>query len=232
MEIFITGVSRGIGFETLRRFAADKGNRIFALSRNIQAINGLIDQYGSDRIIPIRADLSSGDFSGVVNTLETAACDHLDVVIHNAGTLIKKPFEQLTSGDWETTYRTNIIGPAMLTASMRRWLGGHRHTHLIMIGSVGGITGSSKFPGLTAYSSSKGALGIFAECLAAEFTGRNISVNCLALGAVQTEMLSEAFPGYRAPAGAADTAGFIHDFALNGWKHLNGVTVPVRKSNP
>jgi NAD(P)-dependent dehydrogenase (short-subunit alcohol dehydrogenase family) len=72
---------------------------------------------------------------------------------------------------------------------------------------MGGIQGSLKFPGLAAYSSSKGAVITLSE-LAEEYKEQGIAFNVLALGSVQTEML-EAFPGYQAPISAEGMAQYI-----------------------
>ena len=97
---------------------------------------------------------------------------------------------------------------------------------------MGGVQGSSKFAGLSAYSSSKSALSGLTECLAEELKEKNISVNCLALGAVQTEMLSKAFPGYKAPLQPKQMANFIVDFALTGHQYFNGKIIPVSSTTP
>ena len=104
--------------------------------------------------------------------------------------------------------------------------------HVVIIGSMGGLQGSKKFPGLSAYSAAKGALAILTECLAEEWKQVGISVNCLCLGAVNTEMLDEAFPGYKAPVNAADMARFIGDFALSAHDFMNGRILPVALSDP
>jgi 3-oxoacyl-[acyl-carrier protein] reductase len=88
-------------------------------------------------------------------------------------------------------------------------------SHIVNIGSMGGFQGSAKFPGLSVYSSSKSAVAGFSECLAEELKEQKIAVNCLALGAAQTEMLGEAFPGYEAPVSAHQMAQYIADFSLN-----------------
>jgi NAD(P)-dependent dehydrogenase (short-subunit alcohol dehydrogenase family) len=97
---------------------------------------------------------------------------------------------------------------------------------------MGGVQGSSKFPGLSAYSSSKGATVILTELLAEEFKKTGPAFNSLALGAVQTEMLEEAFPGYQAPLNAAQMAEYIVDFALNGHQFYNGKVLPISSSTP
>ena len=105
-------------------------------------------------------------------------------------------------------------------------------SHVVNISSIGGIGGSSKFPGLSAYSSSKGALNILTEMLAEEFKDKGISFNTLALGAVQTEMLEEAFPGYEANISSSEMANFIYKFSLEGNNFFNGKIIPVSNTNP
>ena len=89
-----------------------------------------------------------------------------------------------------------------------------------------------KFPGLAAYSSSKGAVITLSELLAEEYKEQQISFNVLALGAVQTEMLEEAFPGYKAPVSASEMADYIFNFALNGNKFYNGKILQVSSTTP
>ena len=84
-------------------------------------------------------------------------------------------------------------------------------SHVVNISSIGGLANTSKFPGLSAYSSSKGALNILTEMLAEEYKETSIKFNTLALGAVQTEMLEEAFPGYNAPISPNEVSKFIFD---------------------
>jgi NAD(P)-dependent dehydrogenase (short-subunit alcohol dehydrogenase family) len=97
---------------------------------------------------------------------------------------------------------------------------------------MGGVQGSAKFPGLAAYSSSKGALITLTELLAEEFKQTGPSFNVLALGAVQTEMLEEAFPGYKAPLTATQMAQYIIDFSLTGNTFYNGKVLEVSSSTP
>jgi NAD(P)-dependent dehydrogenase (short-subunit alcohol dehydrogenase family) len=70
------------------------------------------------------------------------------------------------------------------------------------------------------------------ECLALELSDDKISVNALALGAVQTEMLSQAFPGYQAPLQASDMASFVSWFLTKGDRFFNGKILPVALSTP
>lgn len=232
MNVLITGASEGIGYETALRFAAIKDNKVFAIARRADKLRKLASENKEGNIIPVVMDIAGYDAGELIKILKREKVTHIDVLIHNAGYLVNRKFEDLTAEDWEAVYRVNVIGVAMLTRGVINFLGGDAFTHVVMIGSVGGLQGSSKFPGLSAYSSSKGAVSILAEVLAEEFAGRNVFVNCLALGSVQTEMLKKAFPGYTAKTTATEISDFIYEFGRNGWRYFNGKTVPVSTTNP
>jgi NAD(P)-dependent dehydrogenase (short-subunit alcohol dehydrogenase family) len=104
--------------------------------------------------------------------------------------------------------------------------------HVVSISSMGGVQGSVKFPGLSAYSSSKGAIITLTELLAEEYKETGPSFNVLALGSVQTEMLEEAFPGFKAPLSATEMAQYIMDFSLTGNKFYNGKILQVSSTTP
>ena len=154
----------------------------------------------------------------------------IDVLINNAGSLINKPFLEISSSDFEAVFKVNVFAVASLTRLMLPMM--NAKGHVLNITSMGGVQGSAKFPGLSAYSSSKGALVILTELLAEEFKESGPSFNALALGAVQTEMLEEAFPGYKAPVSAVQMAEYIIDFALKGHQFYNGKVLPISSSTP
>ena len=156
----------------------------------------------------------------------------LDGLVNNAGLLINKPFLETMDSDWMTQFQVNVFGPAQLSRHLFPHLKKSNSAHIVNIGSMGGYQGSSKFPGLSAYSSSKAALATLTECLAEEWKGEGIHVNCLALGAVGTEMLQEAFPGYEPPLGAKAMAAYIGDFVLHQQTFYNGKILPVSISTP
>jgi NAD(P)-dependent dehydrogenase (short-subunit alcohol dehydrogenase family) len=233
MNIVVTGASRGIGYEAVKMLASD-GNRVFAIARNKDGLRKLFAECGgnknTDHIHVLPFDLSDGDFNGVLLPAILHKMEKVDILVNNAGLLINKPFEMMEDMDFEHLFRVNVRSVFELT----RCLLPHFATpaHIVNIGSMGGCQGSSKFPGLALYSASKGAVAVLTECMAEEFKPRRISVNCLALGSAQTEMLSEAFPGYKAPLTAGEMAAFIADFALNGHRWFNGKIIPVSLATP
>lgn len=232
MTILITGASKGIGFEMVKQFSELPNTMVIAVSRNIVTLTKLVNQNNTHSILPIKADITSAVAQKkLVNTLKSLGLK-IDVLINNAGEIINKPFEKITSKELQSVYNTNVFGPFTLIQSLLPVFNKKNKSHIINISSMGGFQGSSKFPGLSAYSSSKSALSGLTECLAEELKPKNISVNCLAIGAVQTEMLSKAFPGYKAPLTASEMAKFICNFALTGHIYFNGKIIPVASTTP
>lgn len=223
-NIVITGTSRGIGLELALQFAAE-GHQVLAVSRKISQV--LLEH---SNITCLSVDLSkTEDLQNITHFLNTV-WKKVDIIIHNAGALLLKPFSQTTVADFESIYKVNVFGVVALTQVCLPFL--KKGSHVVTISSMGGIQGSVKFAGLSAYSSSKGAVITLSELLAEEYKEQGISFNVLALGAVQTEMLQEAFPGYEAPLSATEMAQYIHDFALTGNKYFNGKFLQVSASTP
>ena len=224
-NIVITGTSRGIGFELAKKFA-ENGHQVLALSRNKKPLS----DFNHKNITVISVDLSmNSDFIKVTDFIKNN-WKQVDILIHNAGKLIHKPFADLSSDDFLEVYKVNVFAVAELTKRMIPYL--QKGSHVVTISSIGGIQGSLKFPGLAAYSSAKGAVITLSELLAEEYKEAKISFNVLALGAVQTEMLADAFPGYKAPLSASDMANYIYDFSLNGNTFYNGKVLQVSSTNP
>lgn len=223
-NIIITGTSRGIGLELALQFAT-KGHRVLAISRTIpQAL------LSNEKISCLSVDLAvESDLQKVADYL-SATWKQVDAIVHNAGSLLLKPFSETSQADFESIYKVNVFGVANLTRVALPYL--QKGSHVVTISSMGGIQGSLKFAGLSAYSSSKGAVITLSELLAEEYKEQGIAFNVLALGAVQTEMLAEAFPGYQAPISAADMAQYIVDFTLTGNRYYNGKVLQVSSSNP
>lgn len=223
-NIIVTGTSRGIGLELVLQFA-NAGHQVLALSRKIpQAL------LGNEKITCLSVDLSKESELQKVEDFLSTSWKHIDAVVHNAGSLLLKPFVETTQEDFENIYKVNVFGVANLTRICVPYL--KKGSHVVTISSMGGIQGSLKFAGLAAYSSSKGAVITLSELLAEEYKEKGIAFNVLALGAVQTEMLEEAFPGYQAPIKADEMAAYIFNFTLTGNKYFNGKVLQVSSTNP
>jgi 3-oxoacyl-[acyl-carrier protein] reductase len=233
MNIIVTGASKGIGYE-LVKILADDGHEVIAISRDWQRLESLKDactEASRNRVFPIEADitsLSSGAHAWVEKIFAQFGVIH--ALVNNAGSLIHKPFQDTSPEEVQHMMDVNFLSPALLVKFLsHRFVKG---THVVNISSMGGFQGSAKFPGLAYYSASKAALNVLTECLAEEYKEKGWRFNCLCLGAVQTEMLENAFPGYQAPVNAVDMARFIAKFTLDSGKFFNGKILPVSSSTP
>ena len=222
-NIVITGASRGIGFELVKIFSNNNYN-IIALSRNISPTTGI------KNVESFSTDLSSPNSIKKSIDFINSKFKSVDILINNAGKLLNKPFSETTFSDFKEVYSVNLFGLAELIRLILPKLSSC--SHVVNISSIGGLANTSKFPGLSAYSSSKGALNILTEMLAEEYKETSIKFNTLALGAVQTEMLEEAFPGYKAPTTALDMANYIFNFAQTGQQFYNGKLLQVSSTTP
>ncbi len=224
-NIIVTGASRGIGF-ALATQLSKAGHHVLALSRNITSLEANI----SDNLHSLTCDIAKESDLKNVHSFVNERWQQVDIIIHNAGRLINKPFAETTTTDFLEVYKVNVFAVAELTRLLMPFL--NNQSHVVSISSMGGIQGSMKFPGLAAYSSSKGAVITLMELLAEEYKEQGISFNTLALGAVQTEMLAEAFPDYEAPTTAEEMAKYIANFSLTGQQFYNGKTLQVSASTP
>jgi 3-oxoacyl-[acyl-carrier protein] reductase len=225
-NIVVIGASRGIGKSIVEILSSNPENTIYALSRNKEQLE---TNFSANKNVHCFAfDLEKD----VVLQAEAIfqSIDKIDVLINNAGKLVNKPFEELTHQDLASCYQTNVIGVMETTQEAVKKM--RNGGHIVNISSMGGFQGSVKFPGLSAYSTSKAAVCSFTELFAEEYKETPIKMNCLCLGAAQTEMLEEAFPGYEAPLSAAEMAEYIVDFALNAHRYINGKIIPVSLSTP
>lgn len=224
-NIVIVGTSRGIGWQLTQQLA--RQHQLLVLSRSAPPLETL-ENKEAVAFEPI--DLTQKQLKQQLTTILKEKFSHVDVLINNAGYLVNRPILETTEEDIDTLYATNVAGLIKTCQAVIPFMkeGGH----IVNIGSIGGVQGSVKFPGISVYSSSKAAVAGFTECLAEELKKTGIRVNCLALGAVQTQMLAEAFPRHRNAMPPETMANYIADFALHGHQWFNGKVLPVSLSTP
>jgi 3-oxoacyl-[acyl-carrier protein] reductase len=225
--IVVVGASRGIGKAIVENLAQNSNYSILALSRNLKGMESLRK---FKNVETIEFDLDSQNVRAEAEKIFTSL-DKIDILINNAGKLVSKSFLELTAKDIESCYQVNVIGVIeTVQAAVPKMI--ENGGHIVNISSMGGFQGSVKFAGLTAYSTSKAAVCSFTELFSEEYKDSKITMNCLCLGAAQTEMLEEAFPGYEAPVSAEKMAEYIADFAQNANQWINGKIIPVSLSTP
>jgi 3-oxoacyl-[acyl-carrier protein] reductase len=227
-SIIITGASRGIGLELVRYFLQKTDLNVIAASRSVKNIPHDFHQF-QHRLQYYTLDFLNNDsISSFIYKVKNH--EQIKYLINNAGLLINKPAAQLTPDEMNDMFSVNVTGPFRIIKELISEF--HTGSHIVNITSMGGFQGSTKYNGLSGYSASKGALNILTECLAEELKEKQISVNALALGAVQTEMLEEAFPGYSAEITPVDMANYIGGFTLDAFNYINGKIIPVSLQNP
>ncbi len=233
MNIVVTGAGSGLGFEIVLEFIRKTEHKVVAVSRNGENLKRLLEiARGLNpecTLLPVSFDLANDDME-LLEDFVLKSLGTVDVLINNAGQLVNKPFMKTTAEDLARMLDVNVVSHFKLSKALVPLM--LRGGHIVNIGSMGGVQGSVKFPGLAAYSSSKAALHILTECMALELAEYKIKVNCLALGSVQTEMLEEAFPGYQSPVQAFEMGAYVADFALNASRFYNGKVIPLSVTTP
>ncbi|MFN8206387.1 MAG: SDR family oxidoreductase [Bacteroidales bacterium] len=232
-NIVITGAGNGIGFSLCKIFLEEyPDSRILAVSRNCDRLHFLQDQY-PNRLFILSFDLLQiFNNPDIVSNAVKVNLGTLNILVNNAGKLYKQSLEHSRIGDVREMFDINALAPGFLVSSLIPVFEQTRRSHILNIGSMGGLQGTAKYPGMIYYSASKAALTVLTECLAEELKDYPVSVNCIAPGAVQTEMLERAFPGYQAPVTADEIARFIAGFAVNAGKLMTGKIIPVALSVP
>lgn len=233
-KVLVTGAGSGIGNALVKELVG-RGHEVFAVSRNAERLKDLAAALPEGTVHVLPADITTEEGISAVTRLVATHGGRLQVLVNCAGRLINKPFSELSAADWQEVYRTNVIGMALLIRAVLPMMHseiGEPQPHIVNVSSMGGVQGSMKFPGLSAYSSSKSAVCGLTECLAEEFKGIGVRVNALAIGSVETEMFRAAFPGLEAAVSASRMARFMADFALNGQELFNGKILQVSSSTP
>ena len=227
-NIIITGASRGIGFELAKKFI-QHGDFVLAIARSESKLKELNQFSINNNYNYLAIDLENLDSISLIND-KIKEWKQVDVLFNNAGLLIKKPFEELTAQDFQRSLQVNFLAPVFIIQSLLSKL--NENSHIINIGTMGAVQGSVKLPELSAYGTSKAALLTLTELLAEELKERKITINSVALGAVQTEMLESAFPNYKAPVSAQEMANYLFDFALHSKNIYNGKILQASTSTP
>lgn len=242
INILITGAGSGVGAAIAQSITAKINARLFLVGRNSERLQQTILSVrkvkADAKAEAIVADVSLTEGIDKIISEVQKHTGTLEIVLHCAGKLIKGSASDLTMADYMSVYGTNVFGPAILSGRLLPFLKKGQLdlpslcAHVIHISSMGGVQGSMKFAGLSAYSSSKAAVIGLTECLAEEWGKEKIHVNALAIGSVETEMFREAFPDLKAATQASEMGNFIADFALTAGRLMNGKTVQVSASTP
>ena len=180
-NIFISGASRGIGKSMAQHFAKSNFNVVGTSRNNFKFDND------SENLLPIKLDVTSRN--DVKDCFDELKSKNLlpDILINNAGITADQLFLRMSDDDWDNVINTNLTGTFNLTKIFLKNMIKNKFGRIINISSISGLMGN---PGQVNYSSSKAALNGFTKSLAKEVGSRNITVNCVAPGFIDTDMTS------------------------------------------
>ena len=180
-NIFISGASRGIGKSMARHFAKSNFNVVGTSRNNFKFDDDL------ENLLPLKLDVTSrNDVKDCFNELKSKNLLP-DILINNAGITADQLFLRMSDDDWDNVINTNLTGTFNLTKIFLKNMIKNKFGRIINISSISGLMGN---PGQVNYSSSKAALNGFTKSLAKEVGSRNITVNCVAPGFIDTDMTS------------------------------------------
>ncbi|MBB1245885.1 SDR family oxidoreductase [Streptomyces durbertensis] len=177
--VLVTGGGSGIGRATARAFARE-GARVVVVGRRAEPLHGTAD--GHPGVEALVADVTGdGEPERVVRTV-VERHGRLDVLVNNAGVVVRERLGTLTAAGLEDQFRTNLVAPALLTQAA-----------LPALEAAGGVVvnvttsvGQRAWPGNAGYAASKSALEVLTRSWAVELAPRGVRVVAVAPGAVET----------------------------------------------
>jgi 3-oxoacyl-[acyl-carrier protein] reductase len=180
----VTGASGGIG-GAIARGLHRQGARVILSGTREDALIALAAELG-DRAVPVVCDLGdSASVDGLVAAAEAAAGAPLDIVVANAGVTRDGLLLRMKDDDWAAVMRINLESYFRLSRAALRGMMKRRAGRIIGITSIVGVTGN---PGQANYAASKAGMIGFSKALAQEVASRNITVNCIAPGFIESPM--------------------------------------------
>jgi 3-oxoacyl-[acyl-carrier protein] reductase len=212
----ITGGSRSIGAAIAKRLAADGAKVAITYTKGADAAASVVKEIerAGGKAIAIQADATDADAGKAAVEKTVATFDRLDILVNNAGTAIPKTFEETTLEEMDRVLDVNVRGVFLATQAALKHM--KRGGRIISIGSSVGER--VLVPGLVAYSATKGAVKIFTQALSREVANRNITVNNVQPGPIDTE-LNPAASEWAVPQKAAT--------ALDRYGHVDEVAALV-----
>ncbi len=209
----ITGGGRGIGAATASLFVKE-GARVIITSRSEDQLTEtaaeIASQSNDDCIHYFAADVSDEEQVAALFAETQSRFGAPDILINNAAVITVKPFDEFTVDEWDQMMAVNLRGPFLCSrAAFKAMQVSGKGGSIVHISSLAGIRGTEKFPGMSGYVVSKhGVIGL-TESLSVEGRQHNIRVNCVAPGAVETQMLRDAAPHFKTETVPDDIAQAI-----------------------
>jgi acetoacetyl-CoA reductase len=183
----VTGGVRGIGLAICARLMG-RGVRVAAgYSRNEESARSFLEDHGGSGATVHKGNI--GRHEDCERVVEEVVEQHgrLDILVNNAGITVDKTVRRMTVDDWHAVLRINLSGAFYMTKAVLDHMLGNGFGRIVNISSVIGETGAV---GQANYSASKAGLIGFSRSLAQEVARKGITVNCVAPGYIETEMVA------------------------------------------
>lgn len=191
----VTGASRGIGMAISRELIS-RGVRVFGMARHFGDV--------PEGLEPLRVDLLDADALG--GALEDLVKDTaIDILVNNAGISVGNALEDLALVDLQRQLELNVRATVQCTQAVVPGMKTRRYGRIVNLGSRAGLGRAN----LSAYAASKAAIVGLTRSWALELAQDGITVNCVAPGPIETEMLAEVYP-----VGSKERDAILHQVAM------------------
>ncbi len=182
-KALVTGASGGIG-EAIARTLHAQGAVVGLHGTRVERLDALASDLG-ERVKVFPADLSDRQAVKLLGQKAEADLEGVDILVNNAGITRDGLFVRMSDDDWDDVLAVNLSSVFRLTRELAHPMMRRRFGRIINITSVVGVTGN---PGQTNYSASKAGMIGFTKSLAQEIASRNVTVNCIAPGFIESAM--------------------------------------------
>jgi 2-dehydro-3-deoxy-D-gluconate 5-dehydrogenase len=179
----VTGATRGLG-RAIAEALANEGVHVLGVGRDVSMLADL-EEHESGRIASVRCDVADHDAVTRLPRLAVERFGRLDIIVNNAGLLLKGAFQDQPQAVWEDLLAINLLSAIVLTRAAAPVLLGQGAGKVINIASTNGIRGAAD---VAAYCTTKGALLMFTKALAIEWAPRGVQVNAIGPGAYDSDM--------------------------------------------
>ena len=186
LSVLITGGGSGLGEGMARHFTA-RGARVTISGRRADKIEAVARDIG-DGCAAVAGDVTVSDDRAAMVSAACAHGDGLDLLVNNAGNMLRQSVGEYTEQDLLDVFHTNVVGGMMLTRESHTALTASKGCVIFM----GSVHNRRAFPGASPYAATKGAVESLTKVLAAELGSDGIRVGCVVPGAVFTEINQRA----------------------------------------
>jgi 3-oxoacyl-[acyl-carrier protein] reductase len=231
-KALVTGASGGIG-EAIARMLHAQGATVGLHGTRVERLEALAAELG-ERVAIFPTDLSDRDAVKALGAKAEADLEGVDILVNNAGITKDGLFVRMADADWDSVLEVNLTAAFRLTRELTHPMMRRRFGRIVNITSVVGVTGN---PGQANYCAAKAGMIGFSKSLAQEIATRNVTVNCVAPGFIESAMTGKlnekqkdailsAIPARRMGSGA-EVASAVAYLASNEAAYVTGQTIHV-----